>query len=78
MQQASAFYTKLNDFISKLTAGVEDFVYARKIGAEELETNIKNRKGGGGFNSPNFPICIQGKRIIRLCPVIAGPSRVGL
>ena len=33
MQQASAFYTKLNDFISKLTCGIEDFVFARKVAA---------------------------------------------
>jgi hypothetical protein len=37
MQQASAFYTKLNDFISKLTCGIEDFVYARKVSAEDME-----------------------------------------
>lgn len=74
MQQASAFYTKLNDFISKLTCGIEDFVYARKIAAEDLENNIKNRKGGGGFSSPNFPNMYPGQNPNPTCPSYSGPG----
>lgn len=55
-QQSSSFYTKLNDFISKVTVGIEDFAYARKMSAEDLENSIKNQKGGGSsFNPPPFP-----------------------
>lgn len=71
-QQSSAFYTKLNDFISKLTCGIEDFVYARKIAAEDLETNIKGR-GGQGFSPPNFPNMGPGPQQQQNVPSYMGP-----
>ena len=71
-QQASAFYTKLNDFISKLTCGIEDFSYARKVSGEDLENSIKNR-GGSGFRPPDFPNMGPGPQQNNTVPCYSGP-----
>ena len=54
------FYTKLNEHIAKIIGETEDFAYARKISAEELEASI-NKKGAGGFVN-NLPDMYPGKK----------------
>ena len=71
-QQAGAFYTKLNDVISKMTCGIEDFVYARKVAAEDLENSIRNR-GGQGFRPPDFPNMGPGPQHSSTVPSYIGP-----
>jgi hypothetical protein len=59
--QALGFYDKLKEHIERLTSDIEDFIYARKQSAQELEANL-NKKGGsvGFFN--NLPEMYPGQK----------------
>lgn len=60
--QALGFYDKLNEHIEKLTADVEDYLYARKQATQELETSL-NKKGPPALSfSANLPEMYPGKK----------------
>mgnify|MGYP000980946288 CR=1 len=59
--QALGFYEKLNEHIEKLTADVEDYIYARKQAAQELESTL-NKKGPPLSFSNNLPEMYPGKK----------------